>query len=148
MILSSLEHSKRVEALHPLLERLFDYVKSRDWTLADTGRIELDGDRLFINCVETDLLPADRQMLEIHREYMDVHIPLDETETIGWKSAETLRQEATPYDRESECALYTDRPDTYVEVKPGQFLIVWPEDAHAPVIGQRKLRKLIAKVKL
>ena len=36
----------------------------------------------------------------------------------------------------------------YVTVRPGEFLIVYPEDAHAPIIGRGKLRKLIAKVKL
>ena len=32
--------------------------------------------------------------------------------------------------------------------EPGQFVIVYPEDPHAPVIGSGKIRKLIAKVKL
>ena len=31
---------------------------------------------------------------------------------------------------------------------PNDFLIVFPEDAHAPIIGSGKIRKVIAKVML
>ena len=44
--------------------------------------------------------------------------------------------------------LYADRPSTYVTLSPGQWLMAWPEDAHAPVIGNGRIRKLIAKVRL
>ena len=33
-------------------------------------------------------------------------------------------------------------------MQPGEFAIVYPEDPHAPVIGEGKIRKLIGKVKL
>ncbi|MGL4909210.1 MAG: YhcH/YjgK/YiaL family protein, partial [Bacteroidales bacterium] len=31
---------------------------------------------------------------------------------------------------------------------PGDIVIVYPEDAHAPAIGYGKIRKVIAKIKL
>lgn len=148
MILSNLQHSERIEPLHPLFDRLFAYVKSHDLLNAPLGRIELDGDRLFINNVAADCVAAEAQVLEVHREYIDVHILLEGEETIGWKAIEDLTNEVQPYDAEKECALYDERPSTYVTLHPGQFLAVWPEDPHAPVIGHGKIRKLIAKVKL
>jgi len=33
-------------------------------------------------------------------------------------------------------------------MRPGQCLVVYPEDAHAPLIGNGRIRKLVAKVKL
>ena len=33
-----------------------------------------------------------------------------------------------------------------VDMAPGDVLIVWPEDPHAPVIGNGEIRKLIGKV--
>ena len=148
MILSSLEYSARIETLHPLFHTLFGYIKKQDLLHKEPGRIELDGENLFINNVEAELLPVGRQLLETHRRYIDVHIPLDGVETIGWKPAGKLRCEKQPYDPESDCALYNDVPDTWLKVRPGQFLIVYPEDAHAPVTGEGRLRKLIAKIKL
>ena len=121
MIISNLQNSGRVESLHPLFKKLFDYVKTHDLLHTPCGRIELEGNNLFINNVNPTCVTADKQVLELHREYIDVHILLEGKETIGWKAIEDL---------------------------PGQFAIVFPEDPHAPVIGEGKIRKLIGKVKL
>ena len=148
MIVSRLENSSRIESLHPLFKQLFDYVKTHDLLNAPLGRIELDGDNLFINNVNPECVAPDKQVLELHHDYIDVHILLEGAETIGWKALEDLENEVKAYSKEEECALYSDRPTTYVNLLPGQFVIVYPEDPHAPVIGHGKIRKLIAKIKL
>ncbi len=148
MIVSNLQNSKRIESLHPLFSKLFDYVKSHDLLNAELGRIEIDGDNLFINNVNPTCMARDVQVLELHHDYIDVHILLQGKETIGWKATEDLKEETKPYSKEGDCALFSDTPTTYVDINPGEFVLVYPEDAHAPVIGEGKIRKLIAKVKL
>ena len=147
MIVSNLQNSQRIEQLHPLFKVLFDYVKSHDLLHTECGRIEIKGDDLFINNVNPACVPADKQVLELHRDYIDVHILLEGKETIGWKAIEDLKDEVKPYEKEGDCALYSDRPTAWAELTPGQFVIVFPEDPHAPIIGEGKIRKLIAKVK-
>ncbi|MBQ2362542.1 MAG: YhcH/YjgK/YiaL family protein, partial [Bacteroidaceae bacterium] len=34
------------------------------------------------------------------------------------------------------------------QVRVGEFLLVYPEDAHAPLVGEGKQRKLIIKVRI
>lgn len=148
MIVSNLQNSQRVEGLHPLFKPLFDYVKSHDLLHTELGRIEIKGDELFINNVNPECVAAEKQVLEVHRAYIDVHILLEGAERIGWKAIEDLTSETKPYEEEGDCALYSDVPTAFVDLLPGQFMIVYPEDPHAPVIGQGKIRKLIAKVKL
>ena len=61
MIISNLQNSSRVESLHPLFKNLFDYVKTHDLLHTECGRIELDGDNLFINnSILLALLPTSR----------------------------------------------------------------------------------------
>ena len=43
---------------------------------------------------------------------------------------------------------YSDKPDTYFQFKAGQFAIFYPEDVHAPMIGEGPIKKLVVKVKL
>lgn len=148
MIISDLKNSSRVEILHPLFKPLFDYVKSCDLFCAQLGRIELDGDNLYIMNSEVDAIPQEKQVLELHHQYIDVHILLEGRERIGWKAADDLTQEVKAYFSDGDCALYGDAPSMWVDLLPGQFVIVYPEDAHAPCIGEGKIRKLIAKVKL
>mgnify|MGYP000002021626 FL=1 len=148
MIVSNLQDSARIEALHPLFKQLFDYVKSHDLLHTPCGRIELDGSNLFINNVNPTCVKAPEQVLEVHRNYIDVHILLEGKERIGWKALEDVSQLKQAYQEEGDCALYSDTPTCFVDLLPGQFLIVYPEDPHAPVIGEGKIRKLIAKVKI
>ncbi len=148
MILTNLDESSRIENLHPRFKVLFDYVKSHDLSKTDAGRIELDGDKLFINVVDATLTTREAQKLEVHEAYIDVHIPLSGEELIGWRSLSTLSTPDAPFSAESDCALYTAPASAYIKVQPGEFLIAYPEDAHAPVIGEGTLRKLIAKVRI
>ncbi|HJF08944.1 YhcH/YjgK/YiaL family protein [Phocaeicola coprocola] len=148
MIVSNLQNSERIESLHPLFKQLFDYVKTHDLLHTECGRIELAGDDLFINNVNPTCVSASDQVLEVHRDYIDVHILLEGKERIGWKALEDVTDLKQAYQKEGDCALYSDTPTSFVDLLPGQFLIVFPEDPHAPVIGEGKIRKLIGKVKL
>lgn len=74
MIVSNLQNSSRIEPLHPLFKQLFDYVKSHDLLHTPCGRIELDGDNLFINNVNPTCVKESEQVLEVHRDYIDIHI--------------------------------------------------------------------------
>lgn len=148
MIVSNLQHSGRIEPLHPLFKKVFDYVKAHDLLNTPCGRIELQGDDLFINNVNPECVEAEKQVLELHHKYIDIHILLEGEETIGWKAIEDCSNLTKLYDEEADCALYAEPASAYVKLLPGQFVIVWPEDPHAPVIGKGKIRKLIVKVKI
>lgn len=148
MIVSNLQNSERIESLHPLFKQLFDYVKTHDLLHTECGRIELAGDDLFINNVNPTCVSASDQVLEVHRDYIDVHILLEGKERIGWKAIEDVTDLKQAYQKEGDCALYSDTPTSFVDLLPGQFLIVFPEDPHAPIIGEGKIRKLIGKVRL
>ena len=148
MIVSNLQNSERIESLHPLFKLLFDYVKTHDLLHTECGRIELAGDDLFINNVNPTCVSASEQVLEVHRDYIDVHILLEGKERIGWKALEDVNDLKQAYQKEGDCALYSDTPTSFVDLLPSQFLIVFPEDPHAPVIGEGKIRKLIGKVKI
>ena len=148
MIVSNLQNSERIESLHPLFKQLFDYVKTHDLLHTECGKIELVGNDLFINNVNPTCVSESDQVLEVHRDYIDVHILLEGKERIGWKALEDVNLLKQSYQKESDCALYSDKPTSFIDLQPGQFLIVFPEDPHAPVIGEGKIRKIIGKIKL
>lgn len=148
MVLSTLDDSERVEMLHPMFKKAFDYVKTHDLLDAECGRVGIDGDNLFINSCNPVCVKADEQVLEVHRKYIDIHILLEGEETIGWKPLADCCKEVKVYDADGDCALFGDAASAYVRMLPGQVMIVWPEDAHAPIIGQGSIRKLIVKVKI
>lgn len=71
--------------------------------------------------------------LEAHRRYIDIHIPLNNTETIGWAPTDALTRIVIPgYNAERDIAFYEDKAQTFLDVQPGQCAVFFPEDAHAP----------------
>lgn len=149
MIFGTLAHSSRIEALHPAFKKVFDYIKANDLLNAPLGRIELDGDRVFINNSEVaEPRKQAEQVLEAHRQYLDIHVLLTGTERIGWKAIEACGTPSSPYNAEDDYLLVDEPADAYVDLRPGDFAIVYPEDAHAPIISDAPIRKLVVKVKL
>lgn len=149
MILSSLNDCKRIEALSPAIKCVLDYVRQHNLLHVAAGRITLDGDNIFINVNDSDMVAKEEQKLEIHREYIDIHFPLSGDEIVGWSDMKNLSTKSiAPFDVEKDFALYDEPASTYFTAHPGDFYIMYPEDAHAPIIGSGKLRKLVAKVRI
>ena len=148
MYIGTLKNAEQVYKMHPGFKTLFDYVATHDFNAMPLGRVEIDGDKVYAVNVDTDGTPRENQPLEMHRRYIDVHIALADGETIGWKPIEDIEVYTQPYQEQGDCALSSDEADVYIPIKKGQFVIVYPEDPHAPAIGSGKIRKIIGKVLL
>ena len=146
MIIDSLENAHLYECLHPHFKQAFDFLRSTDFSTLEDGRIELYGDDLYINVAGNSgklLAP-----LEVHQSYIDIQMPLSTTEMIGWKQLSRCSKILEVYDKEKDIAFYADDFDTLLSISPGQFVIFYPQDAHAPAIASGFLRKLVVKIKL
>ena len=102
-----MQDAERYYCLHPLLEKLFDYVATHDLSQVPAGRVTIQGDDLFINVTDATLLPREERKMEVHRAYLDVHIPLSCAEEFGWRHTETLPAPDAPFDEAADCALYS-----------------------------------------
>lgn len=149
MVLAHLDDAGRYEALHPRFRQLFDFVRHHDLAAFPPGRVSIDGDDLYINIAHADLRSREEQKLEVHRRYIDVHFPLSGCEVCGIsRLGDVTVASDAPFDEVGDFALYGEPARNYFSVRPGEFYIVWPEDAHAPIIGSGRLVKAIAKVRL
>lgn len=148
MILDSLNNSKQVEGLHPLFKQAFDYVKSTDFSTLEDGKYELDGSRLFVSIASIFGKAKEEAAIETHKKYIDIQLPLLGVEKIGWKPGCELQEESSPYNEAKDIAFFVDRPTAYTKIYPGQFAIYFPEDGHAPGIGEGAIRKVIVKVQV
>ncbi len=148
MIVTDIRTYHQLGDVNDKIVQLLDYVAANIQNGFPLGRIELDGDNLFINSVELDGVAKEKQVLEMHRQYIDVHILLSEEETIGWKHIDDIRTISQEYCSESDCALSTDVPDKFTILSKGDIAIAYPEDGHAPAINNGSIRKLIGKIRL
>ena len=146
MILDSLNNTNRFENLHPLFKKAFEYVKTTDFSKMEYGKYELEGSRLYVSIASICGKDKKEAAIETHKKYIDIQLPLLGVEKIGWKPGSELQEESIPYNEEKDITFYVDRPTAYTKIYPGQFAVYFPEDGHAPGIGQGNIRKVVVKV--
>lgn len=148
MILDALENRARYYALGPRIERAFEHILSTDWTTVEPGIHLLEERDIFVNVMEVDLKRKPDAKLEIHDEYIDIQVLVTgREEAFGWSERKDLAQPIAPFSREKDIQLFDDVPQTYYTLRQGQFTMLFPEDGHAPMVGEGRVRKIIVKVR-
>ncbi|MFR5871384.1 MAG: YhcH/YjgK/YiaL family protein [Alistipes sp.] len=95
------------------------------------------------------MLRRSRAPLEAHDRYIDVQIPLRVRgeERFGWRPRERCILPRGEFDEAADIVFFDDKPSCYVSLHPGEFVVFFPEDAHAPLIGSGNVRKAILKIR-
>lgn len=148
MILDNLNDSALYEGINPLFKQAFDYIKSLDLATVELGKTVLVDDELIVMVNSTGLKSPDKARMEVHNAFIDIHVPISTVERFAWKHRSTLETESEPFDHENDAQHFEDAPPTYVDVQPGEFVIVFPNDAHAGCIGSGEICKIVVKVKV
>lgn len=144
MIADSLANASRCAGLHPRFGEAFAYLNSL--TSLPSGRIELDGENLFILFSTQSGKPRGEALLEAHKKYIDIHCCFTGRESIGWRALRDCTHIITPYDDEKDIMTFADPPAFWTVLTPGMFVIYFPEDAHAPMVSDVMVRKAVVKV--
>lgn len=147
MVLSSLCNSKRTSSLHPLFERAFEFYE-RMGKFLEEGCHEIEGDNIRLTIARGEMRPADEAPLEAHNNYIDIQIVISGTESYGIRDRQRCHYSDGGYDSERDIEFFHDSFSNLVTLSPDDFVIFFPEDAHAPLIGRGEIKKAIFKIKL
>lgn len=149
MILDKLENGHKYDSLNPRFRAAFDFLLSHDLLALEAGKIELDGKDLLVNVNNFDGKSEENCRMESHNNFIDIQLPVNEDEFMGWKSRAELKQVTTPYNPEKDVEFYADAAASLFVVPAGHFAIFFPEDGHQPGIAPGKhYRKIIVKVRV
>jgi len=146
MIHDLVENTARYECLNPRFKQAFDFLKTTDWLKLPLGIMELDGKNLYANVQEIEGKTPDLVRMETHEKYIDIQVPITETEWMGWIPRKNLKQITSEYDAEKDVAFYADKTTDLIMVQPSEFVIFFPEDGHQSGIGNGKWKKIVIKV--
>lgn len=132
MIFGNIQHEKTYSNLEEDIIRCFDYAKANSLIDLEKGSYEIDGQDIFVNIVGYETYDKEDRFWEAHRKYIDVHLMLDGCERIDINFIENLEQRE--YQEEVDFLPLDGKPNGYVELRKGDFLVCYPEDAHMTAI--------------
>ncbi|HEY4150720.1 MAG TPA: YhcH/YjgK/YiaL family protein [Chitinophagaceae bacterium] len=148
MIIDTLANAGKYKGFHKLFAKAFDYINSQSLDSIEPGKYPVDGTDIHASVSLKDGVKAADAKFEAHNNYIDIQVCPTGTEQIGWKPRAACVNPKGDYNTEKDVIFYNDAPDTYFSLNAGQFAIFFPEDVHAPMIGEGPIKKLVVKVKL
>jgi len=146
MIVDRLENADQYCDMHPAFAQAFAFLRRNDLAQLLAERHDIDGDRLFCTISKGPGRPRSEANLEAHRKYIDIQYVIAGTEEYGWKPTADCRIVQTPYDAEKDIEFFKDGPESWTAVPPGSFVIFFPQDAHAPLVGSGQIHKAVLKI--
>jgi YhcH/YjgK/YiaL family protein len=126
---------------------VFEYVKKNDLSKLNPGKYEVSGKDVYLLVVENNLKDPTSAKYEVHDLYTDVQFPINQTEGFGYKAREECRLPEGKPDPENDISFFNDTVKNVILVKPNQFIVFTPKDAHATMIGEGVLRVAVFKVR-
>ncbi len=148
MIKDKLENAQIYYGLSKDLETGLKWLKNNNLKNLSDGRYEIS-DKIYAN-IQTYETKEDA-LYEAHRNYIDIQYIVKGEEKIGvtnYSNCET----ATPYDKEKDIEFLNNMSsEQYIPLYAGEFMLLYPQDAHKPSIRLHKksnVQKVVVKVKV
>lgn len=148
MIIDKLDNIRQYDGCFGNFKKVLDHLFFLDIKNLPEGKHQMPGDLGFISIDKVMARSKDGAFLEAHKNYIDIQIPFNITDTMGWKSVFDCKNIKIPYNETKDIIFYSDEPDFYIPVNPNQFIIFFPGDAHTPIIGKDLIHKAVIKVKI
>lgn len=149
MIIDKLENGHFYDSLNPRFKAAFDFLLSNDLLALEPGKIQLEGSDLVVNVNNFKGKAEEDCRMESHLNFIDIQLPVNNDEFMGWKARKDLQKVTTAYNPEKDVEFYADAASSLFVVPAGHFAIFFPEDGHQPGIAPGKeYRKIIVKVRV
>jgi len=146
MILDILDNADRYLTLNKGFREGFAFLMRSDLKALATGHHKIFSDRVFAIVEDGPGRDKNDAELEAHEKYIDIQLVVAGVDSIGWKLTLSCKQVSKAYDSKMDIQFFKDEPDLWLPVQTGQFVILFPEDAHMPMISSGQLRKVIIKI--
>jgi biofilm protein TabA len=149
MIIDSIQSFERYSSYYKGFEKVYDFIKNNNLHTLALGTHIIEENDIWCKIVEekgkgVEVLPQ----LEAHDSFIDIFVLLEGEEMIGYKDRSICDVVSAKYDELKDLIFFEDTPEVFVNCGIDNFIICFPKDAHAPMIGEGVIKKAIFKVRI
>lgn len=149
MIISNKQHALDYLGINENLDKALRYLHDTDFSQLEDGLHQIDGMDVRVNIRHMTTKPSCEAKLEAHDAFADIQMVFNGTENllVCFRDDKLTLTEARP---ESDVYFY-EGASSAVSLCADQFIIVFPDDVHAPGVccdEPSLIRKGVFKVKL
>lgn len=128
MIYAKNKDALSYRGIHPNLDLALEHITEKYLDSVGYDRVELKGSDVYATRFTYETVPEEESFFEAHQKYLDIHIMLSGSERVEIAPPEKL----TEFDRveANDFYAYRGEGDYRLVLSPGDFLVVFPNDAH------------------
>ncbi|KAA9300141.1 MULTISPECIES: YhcH/YjgK/YiaL family protein [Aerococcus] len=129
------------------LHRVAAYLKTHDITEDEPGNHPIE-EGFFYNVIAYDTTTPDQRVWESHRDYIDIHVPIEGKERIAHNFLAHMTLGG--YDPGDDFQASEGPAQSELIIAPGQILVLDREDVHKTgliVESSQSIKKAVFKVK-
>ena len=128
MIYAKHKDAPAFRGIHPNLDLALAHITPEFLASVGPERVELKGGDVYATRFTYETVPEDESFFEAHRKYLDIHIMTAGSEGVEIAPPEVLSE----FDRveANDFYAYRGQGDYKLTLTPGNFLVVFPGDAH------------------
>lgn len=126
MIVAKLSDAQCYCGIHPRLDRALELLNDEFLHSVGTETVYLDADRLYATLNRYETLPLEDTFFEAHKKYLDIHVLIKGEERVDIAAPEKL----TEFEHRDDFYAFHGEGEQTVVLRPGNFLVAFPEDAH------------------
>lgn len=126
MIHAKLSDAKDYRGIHPRLDKALELLTPAFLESVGTVRQNLEEDRLYVTRFDYETVAEAQSFFEAHRRYLDIHVMVEGCERVDLADPAGL----TEFTHQGDFRGYRGEAEQSLILKPGDFLVVFPGDAH------------------
>ncbi len=137
----------------PAWKKAFDFLKQLDANSEEVETLLHPDGSLLARVMSYPTRSPKEAVLEAHRKYIDIQMAIENSEAIGWYPVSDLKSK-DPYDAGKDVEFFHPPASEIarVNVYPGTFVTLFPEDAHMPQLTTDNdpvvVKKVVIKIAL
>ena len=148
MIIDKIDNTNLYVNLGKRIAKAFQYIHSTDFSRAELGRHEIEGEDVFAIVMEYETKELEEGSLEAHRKYIDVQYIVSGAELIAVASLGD-QIPSKEYNEKDDYVLFKES-SSLIRLEAGMFTIFFPDDLHMPGVKlneKTKVKKVVVKVR-
>ena len=149
MILANNSTVADYKGIHPNLDAALAHINAEFLASLGTERVDIIPGEVWCTKFTYETIPAEESFFEAHEKFLDIHMMLDGCERVEISVPDTLEQFRS--EPENDFYAYNGEGQHSLVLAPGEFLVVFPADAHKikmQVDGPCTVTKAVFKVKI
>jgi len=147
MIVDLIENSAHYARIDNRLAIGLKYLQTTDLSNLEPGKYPIKENEVFALVSEYNSKQVEDARWEAHQKYADIQYLVHGEEQMGYAPVRDF-EVIQPYHPDNDIVFMEGSGD-YISVRPGMFVIFFPQDAHQPGVainGSMPVRKVVVKV--